>query len=206
MNKLQISKLLSAVETYYKTAQVKDPQSAENLVNSRIQTINSINPKQWTLDQVREQANEQQLAAFRDLQQKLITPEQYAQVVGATEAKVKSAETPTPATSAKATPAKPQGKQPTEEQRWGTKDQQTMIADVQKFLMNIVGKEAFGPYGADGKWGPKSQAALRTWLTHQGKKGSGYLDMDALTELSKHIPSVRKYYTESFKQDPILGF
>lgn len=155
MNKLQISKLLSAVDVYYKTAQVKDPQNAENLTNSRIQSVNAINTKQLTFDQVKEYANEQQLAAHRDFQAGLISRDQYTQVVKATEDKIKASESPVGSAPKTEQPAKPQSKKPSGEQLWGNKEQQSVVSDIQKFLMNIVGKEALGPYGADGKWGSK---------------------------------------------------
>lgn len=76
-----------------KFGQVKDPAYADNLTKSHIQSIQAINIKQWSPEQVTQQANEHTLQAQREFDSKLITQEQYQQIVRAVQAKGQEAQT-----------------------------------------------------------------------------------------------------------------
>lgn len=154
MTKIQLSKLLSAVDNFYKKAQdTRHGRSSERIQN--VIPTNSKTPG---------------ISNFTDLSKLLsVTPTQIS--------------------------SKPEVQTP---KFWGSAEQQTMVIAIQKFLMNTVGPSALGATGADGKWGPKSETALRTWLLYNGKKGSGKLDMAALEALASHIPEVDAYYQKEF--------
>lgn len=71
---------------------VKDQAQATNLTQSLIGSINAINIKQWSADQVKQQANDFAMNGFRNFQSNLISQEQYAQIVAASQAKMQQAE------------------------------------------------------------------------------------------------------------------
>ena len=43
--------------------------------------------------------------------------------------------------------------------------------------------EGFDPGGADGRFGPRTRAAIRNWQSARGARGAGYLDGPAATAL-----------------------
>jgi hypothetical protein len=77
-----------------KTAQgaVKDQAQAANLTQSLIGSINAINIKQWSVEQVKQQANDFAMNGFRNFQSNLIGQEQYSQIVAASQAKMEQAQ------------------------------------------------------------------------------------------------------------------
>ena len=97
-----------------KFAQVKDQAQADNLTKSHIQSIQAINVKQWSPEQVIQQANDHTMQAQREFDSKMITQEQYQQIVQAVQAKGNEAQAagqtataPTTSTSPAPAAAKP---------------------------------------------------------------------------------------------------
>lgn len=208
MNKLKISKLLSAVDTFYKKAggEPKDLEYAKNLADGRIQSINALNLDHWTLDQMREEVGKVTNQAKLEWDSNLINSDQYQAIIqaGTRKNEAAAAKANTPKTDKPA--PKPQAKPAAKPNWWGTPEMMAVVSKIQQFLIGILGKDILGPTGADGKWGPLSQKALRTWLAHSKLPGNGFLDEETLRQLSKHIPEVKAYYTKVFNKDPQLGF
>jgi hypothetical protein len=197
-----------AVNYYYKLAQgFANPEYAENLTNSRINSIKSVNPNDLTSSQVKDYVNSYLDQASKDFQGKLITQDQYKQIVDAGAAKIKDAETPErlPAPALPTPKPKAQNKQNSPKQ-WGGPLFMQIISKIQEFLIDKLGPDSIGATKVDGKWGPKSQAALKQWLSSNGKSGSGLLDEPTLIILSDLIPEVKQYYIQTFGKHPTLGF
>lgn len=76
---------------------------------------------------------------------------------------------------------------------YGTPEQMALVRTIQEFLAGVLGKDALGPTGVDGRWGPKSMEALKAWKKQNDKTGGGYLDTETLQQLAPLVPAVKTY-------------